>query len=385
MALQDNETKAFNQKKLAKVLANGSEKEVNEAMVEFANNIQQQIIQNATHDHTVLTSRGGHTLTSQETKFYNAVINKGSFAGVEELVPATIVERVFEDLQQQHELLNEIEFVNVNGLSEWIVKKDGVNPAFWGKLCSEIQEKMDNGFETINVNQLKLSAFLPVCNAMLDLGPMWLDRYVRTVLVEALAIALEEAIIAGTGVNEAKKEYYPIGMLKEIDPETGVIKDKAKEPLKTLTPEALGEIMAKLSVLKDDKGNTYTRTPQNVLLIVNPLDYWKKVFPSTTFLNAQGAYMQNVLPIPAKVIQSNAVPQNTMIVGMAKNYFMGLGGAQRIDVYDQTRAIEDETLYIAKMYANGRPKDNQSFLVFDITDLKPTNPWCCDNTPTTAR
>ena len=33
------------------------------------------------------------------------------------------------------------------------------------------------------------------------------------------------------------------------------------------------------------------------------------------------------------------------------------------------RFIEDERVYIAKQYANGRPKDNKSFLVFDISKL----------------
>ncbi|MED2125563.1 hypothetical protein P4160_28175, partial [Bacillus thuringiensis] len=50
---------------------------------------------------------------------------------------------------------------------------------------------------------------------------------------------------------------------------------------------------------------------------------------------------------------------------------------QRLDVYDQTRAIEDEDLYIAKMYANGRADQNDSFLVYSIENMKePTG--CCD-------
>ena len=30
---------------------------------------------------------------------------------------------------------------------------------------------------------------------MLDLGPYWLDKYVRTVLVEASSLGLEEAVV----------------------------------------------------------------------------------------------------------------------------------------------------------------------------------------------
>lgn len=366
MALQDLETKVLNKQELGKVLMSGSEEEVNAAMVDFAANIEQQVIQMATtkqNDQAVLAARGGQALTSQELKFYNQVIDAQGFAGVEELVPATVIERVFEDLVEQHELLKEIMFVNVAGLSTWTIKKGSVQTAFWGKLCAAHKELLDEGFEQIPVNQLKLSAFLPVCKSMLDLGPVWLDRYVRTVLVESLAIALEAAIVAGTGKDQ------PIGMIKDLETVNGgEHADKKKKALKEFSPTTLGsEIMAPLT-----KGGT--RTPQNVLLVVNPLDYWGKIFPSTTFMTAAGTYVYNVLPIPGKIIQSVAVPVGTMVAGLASDYFFGLGGAQRLEAYSETRAIEDEELYIARMYGNGRPKENDSFLVFDISKLEPVKP-----------
>ncbi|WP_373565648.1 phage major capsid family protein, partial [Schaalia odontolytica] len=51
---------------------------------------------------------------------------------------------------------------------------------------------------------------MPVAKAMLDLGPTWLDQYVRTVLSESMAIALEDAVVNGTGKD------MPIGMMKDL-------------------------------------------------------------------------------------------------------------------------------------------------------------------------
>ncbi|HDQ4220744.1 TPA: phage major capsid protein, partial [Listeria monocytogenes] len=48
----------------------------------------------------------------------------------------------------------------------------------------------------------------------------------------------------------------------------------------------------------------------------------------------------------------------------------GIGSEQVIRTSTEYRLLDDETLYYAKQYANGRPKDNTSFLVFDITGLK---------------
>ncbi|MEK6516825.1 phage major capsid protein [Bacillus thuringiensis] len=360
--IKDLETKFENQQNLSKVLASGSDEEVNDALVAFAQGIQEKILAQASvqsSDQAILAARGGRALTSQETKYYNEVIAGNSFAGTEALVPPTVIERVFEDLVQNHELLSEITFVNVGALTEWILKKGDIQTAFWGKLCAAHKELLDEGFETIKIEEYKLSAFMPVCKAMLDLGPTWLDRYVRTVLVESLKIALELAIVRGTGKDQ------PVGMMKDLLTVTGgVHADKADTgKLKDLNPYTLGNIMALLT--KDGK-----RNPSNVLLIVNPVDYWSKIYGYTTRPNMDGTYTYNVLPIPGKIVKSNAVPKGKLIAGMAKDYFLGLGGAQRLDVYDQTRAIEDEDLYIAKMYANGRAEENESFLVYDIYEMK---------------
>ena len=360
--IKDLETKFENQQNLSKVLASGSDEEVNDALVAFAQGIQEKILAQASvqsSDQAILAARGGRALTSQETKYYNEVIAGNSFAGTEALVPPTVIERVFEDLVQNHELLSEITFVNVGALTEWILKKGDIQTAFWGKLCAAHKELLDEGFETIKIEEYKLSAFMPVCKVMLDLGPTWLDRYVRTVLVESLKIALELAIVRGTGKDQ------PVGMMKDLLTVTGgVHADKADTgKLKDLNPYTLGNIMALLT--KDGK-----RNPSNVLLIVNPVDYWSKIYGYTTRPNMDGTYTYNVLPIPGKIVKSNAVPKGKLIAGMAKDYFLGLGGAQRLDVYDQTRAIEDEDLYIAKMYANGRAEENESFLVYDISEMK---------------
>ena len=205
----------------------------------------------------------------------------------------------------------------------------------------------------------KLSAYVPVCKAMLDLGPQWLDKFVREILYESLAIALELAIVAGTGKEQ------PIGMIKDLGGAVveGVYPDKSKTALNDLKPGTLGKnIMAPLT-----KGGK--RAVPSVLMVVNPLDYWEKIFAQTTFLTADKTYVYGVLPIPAKMVQSIAVPQGTMIAGMAKDYFMGVGSGQKIEYSDHYKFLEDERTYITKQYANGKPMDNDSFLVFDISGM----------------
>ena len=347
-------------------IENGDSEEFAKLQVELAKVIEARVLQEAKqavnedlNDQAVMIKRGLNPLTKEELTYYNEVIGGEGLAGTEKLMPATIFDRVFEDLRQNHPLLSEIDFVNTTGVTEWITRNGEVAAAWWGPLCDAITKKLEMAFNKEQTGLYKLSAYVPVCKAMLDLGPQWLDRFVRQILFESMAIALETAIVAGTGKDQ------PIGMIKDLGGAVvdGVYPDKEATLLNDLEPATLGgQVMAPLT-----KGGT--RAVPNVLLIVNPMDYWAKIFPATTFLSANGTYVHGVLPIPAKVVQSVAVEQGTMIAGMAKDYFMGVGSTQKVEYSDHYKFLEDERTYIAKQYANGKPVDNDSFLVFDITGV----------------
>lgn len=324
--------------------------------------IQQELIEEAkafnieNADASILAQRGFKPLTAAERKYYNEVKDKHSFDGLE--LPKTVFERVFEDLTKNHPLLSEINFVNVTGVTEWVVRKDDVEAAWWGKLCDEIKKKLDNAFETIKTDLYKVSAYVPVCKAMLALGPEWLDRYVRIILGESIALAIEKAIIAGEGGEE------PIGIIKKIaDVSGGKNQDKEAKPLADFSPESIGgEILAPLAKGKNGLGR--------LILVVNSTDYYKKFYPLFNIQDENGVYHKQNLPFDGKVIESIYMPEGKMVVGEAKNYFMGIGSALKIEHSDEYRFLEEQRVYIAKQYANGRPRKDEDFLVFDITNTK---------------
>lgn len=363
-----NATNAELQQNLMTAMNSGDETEIAKSLSAFAQNIEQNILKEAKNsinsniDQQVMVSRGLNPLTTDEMKYYNQVITGQGFGGVEQLLPATVIDRVFEDLEANRPLLSAIEFVNVTGVTEWITRGENVDGAWWGPLTDDIKKELAHTFTKIKTDLYKLSAFIPVSKSMLDLGPQWLDRFVRTVLAESIAIAVEAAIVSGDGKNK------PIGMLKDLNGAVvdGVYPDKTAIPLADFKPSTLGkEVMAPLT--KDGK-----RSVNNVLMVVNPMDYWNKIFGLTTMQTANGTYVYGVLPIPGTIIQSVAIPEGKMAVGLAKDYFMGVGSTRKVEYSDEYRFLEDERVYVTKQYANGRPKDNDSFLLFDISNLGET-------------
>lgn len=361
--------------KIAEALKSEDEEQISEAMLRMAENIQDNILKEAkaearsmiseqVNDREVLNKRGLNTLTTEERNYYAKVIEKRGFTELDVTMPNTILDRVFEDLVQQHPLLSKISFQNTTAVTEWIIRKSSVSSAWWGKLTDPIKKELDGAFGKVSTEMYKLSAFMPVSKAMLDLGASWLDKYVRTILQESMSIALELAIVAGTGADQ------PIGMLKDLNGAVvqGVYPDKETVPLLDLNPNTLGtNVMAPLT-------KSGTRAVPSVLIVVNPLDYWQKIFGATTFLTQNGTYVYGVLPIPADIVQSVAVPQGKMIAGVAKDYFMGVGSGSEILVSDEYKFLEDERTYLVKQYANGKPQDANSFIVFDISNLSSTAP-----------
>ncbi|EKS8371202.1 phage major capsid protein [Bacillus thuringiensis] len=326
-----------------------------------------QQAKNENWDAQVLASRGIRVLTSEEKKFYNAAIEVQSFDEVTKLMPPTIFERVFEDLEKEHPLLSLINFQTTGASTQWVLRKEGASVVFWGDVCDNIKEMTDEGFYTMDQGMFKLSGFLVVCKAMFELGPSWLDKYVRTFMKEVVAEELENVVVSGTG----KKQ--PIGMLKDLKGAVtdGIYPDKKAVVLKDFSPATIGkEILAPTT-------KNGTRRYTGITLIVNPLDYATKFFPIGAKRKDDGTWTYDNFGVPGlTMIQSPAVPLHRMISGKPKDYFMGVGSAQKLESTDVLRMVEDQRLYLIRQLANGRPLDHDSFTVFDITALeaKPVTP-----------
>lgn len=362
--------------KLSDAIKKGDNEAFAKAFTEFAESLQEAIIKDAkeliqSNDTNILAQRGVRQLTSEENKFYQKIIEamksnnpQQALADVDAVLPETTIDAIFDDLTENHPLLNMINFQNTEALTEILVStSSGV--AGWGELDSTINNELSGSFAVINLAQKKLSAFIPVANAMLDLGPVWLDRYVRTILAEALATELEAAIVDGDGKNG------PIGMTRALTGAVdGVYQRKTAITVNNLDPTTYGTILNTISQGPNGKRRTIPR----LLMVVNPADYYTKVLPATTPRATDGTYTNNVFPYPTDLVVSAAVPAGNAVFGLARRYFMGLGTGRggRIEYSDEYKFLEDKRVYRIKLYGNGRALDENAFVLADISGLEPT-------------
>ena len=351
-------------------LKNGNEEDQQQAFLNFTNAIENNLMEKAQNtlaeykdslnDEQILINRGVlKPLTKEENKFFNEVVERGGFKGVEEAFPVTLIDDVLNRVRTEHPIISKIDVMNITGLAKVLIASNLKAKAFWGPIDSTIKQVVLDGFKMSPATTAKLSGFIPVPKGYIELGPTWLATYVKEVLFEAMSASLEIGIVQGKGAGANE----PIGMLMKL---TGALdgKHSPKNKIKLESFDALSlvGIRAALASAKQDNGE--------VEILVNPLTYYSKVFKALAFRADNGVWVNDRLATGENIIPSHAVPEDTIIVGVLKNYFLAVSSDVKITEYRETLAIEDMDLYIAKFFGTGTPKNPNSFLVADLSAVE---------------
>lgn len=370
--------------KFAAALSGDNPDQITDALTQFAVDLQQDVVNDFkvyqhTQDSSILASRGVRQLTAEEKKYYSDVMGaikshfdnpKMAFTGIDNTtLPQTVIDQVLSDIGTSFPLLSAINFVNTSAITKMVVNKQGMQLATWGALTTAISTALSGAIGTVSIDTNKLTAFMAVSRDMLDVGPEWMDAYVRAVLAEALGYGLSKGIVIGNGKDQ------PIGMTKDLAGAVvdGVYPDKAVITITDLSITTIGNIAATLA----QGPNGRKRPVPSILIVVNPVDYFKKILPATTYLTTVGTYVNNVLPYPCTIVQDINVPEGKAVFGLASKYFMGVGkggNGGQLEYSDEFQFLDDNRVYKIKMYGNGMPLDNNAFVVADISGLQPMQP-----------
>lgn len=334
--------------------------------------------ESAKGDKEILAQRGFRVLTSDEQKYYETIIEAGKSQNpkqalmglpdtAKKIMPTTIIEDVYKELTTERPLLSKINFQSVEYLTRWILNDHTAQTALWGEVGDAITKQITSSFKVIEVAQCKLSAYAVIEKDMLDLGPVFVDAYIRTFLKEALMKGLESAIIGGTGLKQ------PIGLDRDIHEGVSVSSTtgyprKTPKAITSFMPEEYGAVLAELATT--EKGNS--RVFDQVTLICNMADYLTKIMPATTVLSGNG-YTGNLFPFPTEVIRSAEVSTGEAILCLPEEYFMGLGSSKEgtLEFSDDFKFLDDQRVFKIKMHGMGRAYDNTVAVLLDISDLDP--------------
>ena len=370
---------------LMQAMQSNNQEQITAAWQSFHDSIAESVRQDFeavrdSNDAAVLAQRGFRQLTSKETAWYQKFIEaarssnpKQAFTTLlnsdveDDLMPETIIEDVYMHLEEEHPLLSAIGVQHVGFSTKWVLNDHSKQMAAWGEVNSEITKEITSAFKVVDVTQNKLSAFAAIQLDMLDLGPVFLDAYIRRCLLEALACGLEDGIVNGNGLNQ------PIGLTCDIhegvsvSTSTGYPK-KSKTAVTDFSPKTYGALVAQLAQAESGK----MRRIGKIALLVNPVDYYKKIVPATTVMGSDGLYRADVLPVPTTIIQTTALAEGDAVLFLPDEYKLLAGGRRNgsIEYSDEYKFLEDMRYFKIKQHATGKAFDNNCALYLNISGLK---------------
>lgn len=372
MTIQFAKTEEFTKAKaaLGEAMSSGDETKSSEAFNNYLDVLQTEVTNAVTTqvnsemiDRSILQNRGSNILTSEENQFFNKVVTDGGFTD-DSILPVTTQERVFDDLVKEHQILQAIGLQDLGPVTRFITA-DPTKAYAWGPLFGDIAGQVNAAFAEEDMGTFKLTSFAAIPNDMIELGPVWLERYVRTLLVESYSTGLEFGFVNGGGSTANQ----PIGLNKDVATDTGAITAKTTSGTLTFEPSDKGTIIAGelhgvVSALSTNaKGDSRT-IANRVYMVVNPIDAIA-VQMRNTIQTANGVWV-TALPYNVQVVESDFVEQGTALFFLRGEYLAALAGGYRFKRFDQTLALEDATLYTIKQFANGKPKDNKAALLYTL-------------------
>ena len=301
---------------------------------------------------------GLRTLSEEEKGFYESIkdVKQAITAGQLDIIPSEIIDRTLDDVKTASKLLNLVTFAPAS-VKKWITAaKTGA--AVWGNFTDAIKGELSGEIASLNLELNKLTAYLVIPKEISNLALPYVDKYFRAILAEAMQDGLEKGYLDGDG------KTAPIGIMRQIDATNTDGTKKSKTVISTVTklsPKGLAGVRKTLT--KEGK-----RAVAKLYLICNPSDEAEYVDPCMYGETPMGGYT-NISFMPIEKIPTANCPLGKAIFTIDSAYVMGTTGTQ-VKEYDQTKAMDDADLVIAKCTANGRPIDDNTAVVFDVTKLE---------------
>jgi len=312
----------------------------------------------ASRDAEYKSKLGLRTLSQKEKKFYENFkdIKQAFTANQIDIIPTEIIDRTLDDVKKASPILKLVNMAPAN-VKKWIVASHS-GAAEWGNLTDELKGELSTTVESLNIEIHKLTAYLVIPKAIRELSMEFVDRYFMAILSEAMQDGLVKGYLDGDGKNA------PIGIFRQIAATNGDGTQKAKTVKTTITkfsPKGLAEVRKTLT-------NDGKRVVDKLYLVCNPSDEAEYVDPAMFGEALTGGYVNKSFIDIEKIVDANC-PKGKAALTIAGYYTMGTTGV-RIAEYDQTKAMDDADLIVAKCHANGRAVDDNVAVIFDVTKLE---------------
>lgn len=291
-------------------------------------------------------------------------------------IPEVMLGLLRENIENYSKLYKHVNLRRINGVGREVVM--GTIPeAVWTECCANINE-LDLSFSDVTVDCYKVAGFFPVCNANLEDSDVNLASEILIALGQAIGLALDKAILYGTGskmplgvvtrlAQTSEPAGYPATQRPWVDLHTSNI--KAINSASMSAAELFAAIITDFGAAK----GKYSRGEK--VWVMNETTYTALV-AKTVSINAQGQIVAGVngsMPVIGGVIEVlNFVPDNVIIGGYFDLYLLGERAGNQFASSEHYRFLQDQTIFKATARFDGQPVISEGFVALGLNNTTPT-------------
>lgn len=283
-----------------------------------------------------------------------AIKEKRAISNAGYLIPQVILGLIKENIEEYSKLYSRVDLRQVAGTSRMVI--EGAYPeAVWTEACANLNE-LDLSFSKVEVDGYKVGGYIKVCNASLEDSDIDLAGEIITALGRAIGIALDKAIIFGTGTK------MPTGIvptLKAVGSTPNVISHANTVTGKELVQALIGDI-AKA------KGN-YSRGIKTWVMNETTYSY---ILAQLVEVDANGAYVSVVngtMPVVGgDIIVLNTMPDYVIVAGYFDLYLLAERAGTEFNTSEHAFWTADQTGFKGTARYDGKVLINNGFVAIGV-------------------
>ena len=289
-----------------------------------------------------------------------AIKEKRAISNAGYLIPQMFLGLIRENILNYAKLYNRVYLRPVAGTGR--VTIEGTIPeAVWTEACANLNE-LDLGFSKVEVDGYKVGGYFKICNATLEDSDVDLASELIRVLGSAIGLALDKAILYGTGTK------MPVGIV------TALAAVSETPNIITIANTVHGKdlVVAIINAFAKAKGK-YSRGVKTWAM--NESTY-NKLMAEFVALDANGAYvsaMNGVMPVVGgDIVVIDSIADDTIIAGYYDLYLLAERAGTTIGTSEHAFWVEDMTGFKGTARYDGKVLINNAFVAIGIAGHTPS-------------
>jgi HK97 family phage major capsid protein len=302
-----------------------------------------------------LLKTGEYYKREEVREFYDKFKNLRAVSGGELTIPEIVVNRIMDIMGDFTTLYPLVDRIQVKGTTRILIDTD-TTAASWIEMPGAIPTGDVGTIGEVDFDGWKVGKVTFVDNYLLQDSIINLDTYVTKKIARAIALALDLAIVKGTGA--AGKQ--PVGIISQI-PAGNKVDVVADEKLLINLVKKIGLIDTGLDAVGE------------IVSVMKRSTYYNRLVEYSINVDSSGNVvgklpnLRNPDLVGLRVVFNNNLDEDTILFGDFSKYTLVERESITIDSSKEVKFVEDQTAFRGKGRFDGKPVKPQAFALITIT------------------